>query len=145
MGRKLAFVVLFLNGIATAAHQRKPIVGGGIEPASQSGNSPGKLKPYNALPKASVSSVNRTKAALEDEQRELSGKPPRYAIANTVNIDPNNGDGDWELLNDDESGSITHVWRHRVQSPGCNSLNFGFCQYDMPKNGKLFICEYMHE
>ena len=72
-------------------------------------------------------SVDRAKAEHEDKASEASGDvAPRFAIPNKVDVNHKNGDGTWEVTSDG-----THIWRHRFSSSGCNSLNFGFCEYDI--------------
>ena len=77
--------------------------------------------------------VDRVKVAKEDKEREVRGDAPRFAIPNKVVIDPSNS-GQWETANDG-----TQIWRYRTKSPGCNSQNFGFTTYQMPKGGEMFI------
>ena len=77
--------------------------------------------------------VDRVKVTKEDKEREAQGKPPRFAIPNKVVIDPNTS-GEWEKADDG-----TQIWRHRTKSQGCNSQNFGFTTYQMPKGGELHI------
>eukprot|EP00579_Thalassiosira_antarctica_P023749 CAMPEP_0201990080 /NCGR_PEP_ID=MMETSP0904-20121228/93185_1 /ASSEMBLY_ACC=CAM_ASM_000553 /TAXON_ID=420261 /ORGANISM="Thalassiosira antarctica, Strain CCMP982" /LENGTH=690 /DNA_ID=CAMNT_0048544329 /DNA_START=1005 /DNA_END=3074 /DNA_ORIENTATION=- len=103
-------------------------------PASK-GKGKGKTLPFGKLSNKSVPSVDRGKVEAEDAEREATRQPKRFAIVNEVNISPANDDGTWEVLEDG-----TQVWRYRVKSPGCNSLNFSFCDYNMPEGGnKLFI------
>ena len=104
-------------------------------PASHAPN--GKpLLPADRIPRTPVPPVDRAQAAAEDAAREAAGRPPRFALKNEIDVDPRQGDGVWEQLDD---GS--RVWRHRIKSPGCNSMNFGFCKYEMPKGGRMFVCE----
>ena len=105
-------------------------------PASK-GKGKGQTIPFTMLSNKSVPSVDRGKVEAEDATREAKRQPKRFAVVNEMNISPANGDGTWEVLEDG-----TQVWRYRVKSPGCNSLNFGFCDYNMPEGGnKLFICK----
>lgn len=92
--------------------------------------------PIDILPRTTVPSVDRAKAGLEDAEREARGLHPRFAIANEIDVDPNKGHGSWEDLDDG-----TRVWRYRIKAPGCNSLSFGFCKYEMPEGGRMFICK----
>ena len=78
-------------------------------------------------------SVELQAVATEDEQRELAGLPPRFAISNPVLITPET-EGIWENVDGD-----TEVWRLRVSSPGALSLNLGFRHYFMPEGGQLLI------
>ena len=84
-----------------------------------------------------IPSVDRAKVKAEDAEREARGEPMRFAVTNEVTVDTKS-DGSWEAV---EGG--TQVWRYRLKSPGCNSMNLGFCEYDMPDGGSLHICEYL--
>lgn len=85
-----------------------------------------------------IPSVDRAKVKAEDAEREARGEPMRFAVTNEVTIDTKS-DGSWEAI----EGDGTQVWRYRLKSPGCNSMNLGFCEYDMPDGGSLHICEYI--
>jgi V8-like Glu-specific endopeptidase len=96
-------------------------------------NYPGRLIDAAALPAREAPAVDLEVVTIEDEQRELAGLAPRYAIPNPVSITPDS-DGLWEEL-----APGTLVWRLRVASPGAHSLNLGFGRYDMPPEGRLFV------
>ena len=87
-----------------------------------------------------IPSVDREKVGAEDIQKDGNKglAPPRFAISNEVNISPQNShdDGKWSTASDG-----TKIWRHRIKSPGCNSLNLGFGMYEMPLGGKLYVCK----
>ncbi len=69
----------------------------------------------------------------EDAQRELEGKPSRFAIAMPVDITVANS-GTWEQL---ENGN--QLWRQQILAPGAYTLNFGFTKYKMPPDSTLYI------
>lgn len=87
------------------------------------------------IPSFVAPALDRAKIEKEDIEREAAGMAPRFAIPNEVSITPKN-DGLWEILGD---GTIS--WRESIKAPGCNSLNFGFTQYQMPDGGSLHICK----
>ena len=101
-------------------------------PASQRQKGAG---PSSNVPSFVASKLDRKKIEKEDTKREAAGMAPRFAIPNEVSITPKN-DGLWEILGD---GTIS--WRESIKAPGCNSLNFGFTQYQMPDGGSLHICK----
>ena len=86
-----------------------------------------------SVPVMEVPSVDYALVELEDQQRELSGLAPRFAIPNAVLASPET-DGLWEVVDED-----TSVWRWRVSSPGALSLNLGFTSYCMPEGGALSV------
>ncbi|MFC1889678.1 trypsin-like peptidase domain-containing protein, partial [Thermodesulfobacteriota bacterium] len=86
-----------------------------------------------AIQAVNAPTVDHRIAALEDEEHELRGFAPRFAIPNPVYMTPDT-DGVWE-----EVGKDTLVWRLRISSPGALSLNLGFTCYTMPEGGQLFI------
>ena len=71
------------------------------------------------------------KARLIDEKR--GDGVFRFAEPIDVEISSRT-DGKWETLAD---GS--ERWRVRISSPGAQSLNFGFSEYEMPEGGRLSI------
>ncbi|MCO6438229.1 MAG: trypsin-like peptidase domain-containing protein [Phycisphaerae bacterium] len=89
--------------------------------------------PLNAVTSAEVEAVDRDAVALEDDQRNEAGLPPRYAIPNEVFFTPDNS-GTWEKLPDG-----TMLWRLRVIAPEATSVNLGFTRYAMPEGGRLMI------
>lgn len=104
-------------------------------PASQGSNNGNGGNQVPLVPSMTVPSVDRAKVAAEDADREDRGDPMRFAIGNQVSINPTS-DGTWSATEDG-----TQVWQYRMKSPGCNSMNFGFDTYEMPKGGKLYICK----
>lgn len=97
-------------------------------------NNPNSNRP-NILPR-DIPSVDRAKVKAEDAEREERGEPMRFAVKNDVTVDAaaQSGDGSWEVAEDG-----TQVWSYRLKSPGCNSMNFEFCEYDMPVGGSLHV------
>ena len=73
------------------------------------------------LPPQAIPSVDRAAVSAEDEINDANkANPKRFAIPNAVHVDSAT-DGKWSKAKDG-----TQIWQHRVKSPGCNSLNFGF-------------------
>ena len=92
----------------------------------------------DVLPPQAIPSVDRAAVSAEDEINDANkANPKRFAIPNAVHVDPAT-DGKWSKAEDG-----TQIWQHRVKSPGCNSLNFGFTKYQMPEGGSLHICTYI--
>ena len=90
------------------------------------------------LPPQAIPSVDRAAVSAEDEINDANkANPKRFAIPNAVHVDSAT-DGKWSKAKDG-----TQIWQHRVKSPGCNSLNFGFTKYQMPEGGRLHICTYI--
>ncbi len=77
--------------------------------------------------------VDAEAARLEDDDRELEGLPPRFAIPNLSQINTTTH-GTWEDL-----GNGNRLWRLRISSPGTPSLNLGFTQFRMPEGARLLI------
>jgi hypothetical protein len=92
------------------------------------------LVDFGAVPVLTAPPVDFAAVTLEDQERDLAGLPPRYAIPNAFDLTPA-GSGMWETT---DEGS-TSVWRLAVSSPGAVSLNFGFRRFHMPKGGALFV------
>lgn len=61
------------------------------------------------------------------------GRAPHYAVTQNVNVRPTTH-GSWA-----DHADGTSSWRLRVQSPNAKSINFGFTEYWMPRNGQLFM------
>jgi lysyl endopeptidase len=91
------------------------------------------LAALEAVPVVEAPPVDRAAVALEDEEQELAGLAPRFAIPNPVSVAPQTA-GLWEEI---DAGTL--IWRLRVRSPGAWSLNLGFDRYLMPKGGRLSI------
>lgn len=90
-------------------------------------------KSAGSLPALSVSPLNEQAARAEDLVRDEEGLPPRFAIPELVNINPDN-QGSWEDID-----SRFQLWRLRVVAPGALSLNFGFTGFELPKGARLSI------
>jgi len=69
----------------------------------------------------------------EDELRDASGEPPRFAVPNPVLMTPSTA-GTWEALD-----GQTQLWRLRITCPGAESINLGFTRYFMPAGGQLIL------
>ncbi len=91
------------------------------------------VQPLAAVERLEAPIVDIVAVQAEDAARERAGEPPRYAIANAVDITPETG-GTWEILADG-----TLLWRLRIESPGALSLNLGFKQYRMPPGARLCL------
>jgi subtilisin-like proprotein convertase family protein len=63
----------------------------------------------------------------------VPGRAPHFAVSIPVDVSAQSG-GHWT----DYPSGIS-VWRLRVQSPNAISINFGFTEYWMPREGELFI------
>ena len=120
------------QGLFSPPGQKLGGFGAANGPASQRQKGAG---PSSNVPSFVASKLDRKKIEKEDKKREAAGMAPRFAIPNEVSITPKN-DGLWEILGD---GTIS--WRESIKAPGCNSLNFGFTQYQMPDGGSLHICK----
>ena len=71
------------------------------------------------LPPQAIPSVDRAAVSAEDEINDANkANPKRFAIPNAVHVDP--------AIRWSKADDGTQIWQHRVKSPGCNSLNFGF-------------------
>ncbi len=91
------------------------------------------LAPTDTLERFEAPPVDLQAVAIEDEQRELNGLPPRFAIRNPVYYTPD-ADGTWERVDNQ-----TQVWRMVIASPGAAHLNLGFTRYVMPRGARLMI------
>jgi hypothetical protein len=87
-----------------------------------------------SVPLLEAARVDFAAVALEDQERELEGLPPRFAVPEAVHV-TSASDGSWETVDE----GLTSVWRLRVRSEGAVSLNFGFTRYEMPQGGRLFV------
>ena len=85
------------------------------------------------VPLRTFASVDAAAVEMEDEQRDIEGLPPRFAIPNHDLITPGT-DGIWE-----STPEGLDLWRLRVEAPKAKSLNFGFTKYNMPAGGQLSI------
>ncbi len=71
--------------------------------------------------------------AEEDILRDEEGLPFRFAVAQDVQLTPDNS-GTWETMND---GRL--LWRHRFACPEALSLNLGFISYHLPPSATLLM------
>ncbi len=93
----------------------------------------GTLQPLDAVDTFAAPILDRGAIAIDDANRMLEGKPPRYAIPNQTHITPDTH-GTWE-----QPDPATLVWRLRVRSPDATSINFGFTRFLMPGGGRLTV------
>jgi hypothetical protein len=128
---KVALLAAGLGVIAWSGFVRAAGLSQSVQPTSLSHGH--LLIAPEAVPVKNVSPVDMQAVARDDEQRELAGLAPRFAIPNPVFVTPATH-GVWENPNRD-----TAVWRLRISSPGALSLNLGFTRYFMPEGGRLLI------
>ncbi|HET9766787.1 MAG TPA: trypsin-like peptidase domain-containing protein [Thermoanaerobaculia bacterium] len=80
------------------------------------------------------SPLDLVKIAAEDDEDARNGLPPRYAIAEKVEIDTADR-GTWETLPDGRM-----LWRLRILGrEGTTSLNLGFSRFAMTPGGQLLV------
>ena len=77
--------------------------------------------------------VDEETALLEDDDREIEGLPPRFAIPFAAGIDSDLR-GTWEDL-----GNGNQLWRQRISSPGAKSINLSFSRFALPETASLLI------
>ena len=68
-----------------------------------------------------------------EEAAQSPGRPPHFAEATAVDIQPEDY-GTWELLPGGDA-----VWRLRVRSEGAYSINLGFSVFQMPPGGQMLL------
>ncbi len=73
-------------------------------------------------------------AAAKAEDAGAKDAPPRFALAEKVDITPDNA-GTWESLPDPD----TLLWRLHVTAPNALSLNLGFDRFWLPKSTRLVV------
>jgi len=78
-----------------------------------------------------VAQDNATLLADELDQR-VPGRANTFAVTIPVKIRPTTA-GNWF------SKGPTSIWRHRINSPGANSINFGFSEYNLPEGAELYL------
>jgi len=91
------------------------------------------VQSLQAVPRVDIPALDLDAVRLEDEEREVLGLAPRYAIPTPVSMTPFS-DGVWEDL---DYG--TRLWRLRIASPRAVSLNLGFTRFALPEGARLFI------
>jgi len=89
--------------------------------------------PLDSVARFDAPVLDRDAVDADDVQRSVDGLPPRYAIPDAVHITPDTH-GTWE-----QPEPTTLLWRLRVNSPGANSINFGFTTFRMPPGGRLSV------
>ncbi len=91
------------------------------------------LKSSKMISAKSFAPLDLQKVRTEDQADREAGLTPRFAIPQTVDIQPDR-DGTWETLRDG-----TRVWRYRVESSVASSFNFGFTNFKMTPGSKLWV------
>lgn len=91
------------------------------------------VQPLEMVDSFGGTSIDAAALRAEDESGEENDNPPRFAVAQYVNITPDSG-GTWEVLD-----ARFDLWRLRVTSPGALSLNLEFSAFRMPKGGRLTL------
>jgi hypothetical protein len=94
-----------------------------------------RVQPIEAVERLAMPPVDAQALKAEDDRHyaESGEKDLRYAASLKADLSPETA-GTWERL---DSGEL--LWRLRVYSKEARSLNFGFDQYAMTPNGRLFI------
>ena len=100
---------------------------------SQNSFAPHWAEPLEDVPTLAMPELDIKAVEAEDSAREAAGLAPRYAVANTVDIDPTT-DGLWE-----EAPHGDLMWRLRLQVPGAGSINLGFDRYHLPEGAQLMV------
>lgn len=80
-----------------------------------------------------VPALDRLAIAAEDDVAAATKQPPRFAIANLVNVTPATH-GTWEELD-----GAWSLWRLRIQSPEASHVNLGFSTFQMPSSARLMV------
>ncbi|MBK9777412.1 MAG: trypsin-like peptidase domain-containing protein [bacterium] len=91
------------------------------------------VKAASAVPSFGAMPVDRAAAQAEDVSRAEADLPPRFALPQVVDLDPETS-GTWEDLD-----SRFTMWRLRLNAPGALSLNLGFTAYRLPKGARLSL------
>jgi hypothetical protein len=89
--------------------------------------------PVDAVPVVTVPSLDYARLLGEDNDREESGQPPRFAVPYEDVLTPGNS-GLWERIDMD-----THRWQLRVRCENALSMNLGFSTYTMPSSGRMTV------
>ena len=91
--------------------------------------------PVEMLPKSTVPTLDYITLFDEDETREASGLPLRFAIPTSVSITPATH-GIWESIEDNKMR-----WSYRVTCDNATSMNLGFGRYLMPQSGSMIVMD----
>ncbi len=86
---------------------------------------------------AQYSRLDLAAVAAEDAERELAGRPHRFAIPHATSVDAHRA-GTWEVHGE------RSIWRYRVRAEGAASLNFGFTEFRLPPSAQLFLYDAAH-
>ncbi len=89
--------------------------------------------PIDAIERVETPDVDVLALIADDFVRETLGEAPRFADTFEVELTPATS-GTWETLD-----AKTRLWRLRVVSTGALSLNFGFTEFDLPRNASLRV------
>ncbi len=107
-------------------------------PAGQ--NNPNVLR-VNRLAFERLPALNRMLIAAQDQISDAQvGVPPRFAIANAVDVNPWTA-GTWEDLD-----ARTSLWRLRIEAPGSSHVNLGFQRFKLTPGARLMVyaSDYSH-
>ncbi len=91
------------------------------------------VQPLQTVGRVTTAAIDAVTLRAEDQDRDGTDLPPRFAVAENVNISPYT-DGSWEVLD-----SQFDLWRLRISSPGALSLNLGFSGFRLPKGARLTL------
>ncbi len=89
---------------------------------------------YNNVATISYGPFDNTELLLDELSKSNAARSPHFAKPINVEISPKSH-GQWENINGFD------VWRLKIDSPGANSLNFGFSQFHLPENSVLRFYE----
>ncbi|HIB00925.1 MAG TPA: hypothetical protein EYO31_03305 [Phycisphaerales bacterium] len=87
--------------------------------------------PLEMVPLVTVQNLHYSTLFAQDEQREITGQAPAFAVPTTTSITPATN-GIWESLGNDKLR-----WTLRVSCKNAVSMNLGFGRYNMPSSGSL--------
>ncbi|MBT4524293.1 MAG: hypothetical protein HOI88_08695 [Phycisphaerae bacterium] len=87
--------------------------------------------PLELVPVVTVQNLHYATLFAQDEQREMTGQAPAFAVPTTTSITPATK-GIWESLGNDKLR-----WTLRVSCKNAVSMNLGFGRYNMPSSGSL--------
>jgi len=128
--RRSALTLLVLLGVGNPAlsqsanefHQVPP----GLGPA---------VGPLSSVERVETATVNVEVLSAEDRVLDSipGGGPTRFAYPIVVDL-PAASTGTWQTL-----GDGSWLWRLRIVSPGAQSLNLAFSQFDIPEDGRLWV------
>jgi hypothetical protein len=91
------------------------------------------VQPVSEIRSVAAAPIDADALRAQDQNSRDTDGPPRFALADPVNITPES-DGTWEVLD-----SRFDLWRLRVNAPGALSVNLEFTAFRLPKGGRLSI------